>query len=213
MFPRLNKYKKNNSSEESHNLHSLTWLRQQGSSSDYHSYSLTSLKFPPANWRVTQKSQFLLHLVLATVNFGSGVRVSVWKTRWSRFSVYSVTPCQPEDTHTENSTKTTDINYSSHPPPTPPERVRWLFDLGYCLLQALMARNAFGSTFLEGISTPPSLPAQSRAFLHQTDKGKPNPWHLFQLWLLQLSTQRNIWILMCTLSLIGLMWWFRMWII
>ncbi len=115
-------------------------------------------------------------------------------------------------THTENSTKTTDINYSSQPFP-PLERVRWLFDLGYCLLQALRVGNAFGSTFLEGISTPPSLPARSSTLFHRTDKGKPNSWHLFQLWLLQLSTQRNIWILMCTLSLIGLMWWFRMWII
>ncbi len=45
------------------------------------------------------------------------------------------------------------------------------------------------ATFLEGISTPPSLPARSCAFLHRTDKGKPNSWQL-----LQLSTQINIWI-------------------
>ncbi len=76
-------------------------------------------------------------------------------------------------THTENSTKTTDINYSSQPFP-PLERVRWLFDLGYCLLQALRVGNAFGSTFLEGISTPPSLPARSSTLFHRTDKGKPN---------------------------------------
>ncbi len=31
-------------------------------------------------------------------------------------TINSVTQCQPEDTHTENSTKTTDINYSPSPP-------------------------------------------------------------------------------------------------
>lgn len=52
-------------------------LQQQRS--DNHSYSLTSLKFLPASWRETHKSQFLLNLVLTTVNFGHGLPIC--KTR------------------------------------------------------------------------------------------------------------------------------------
>ncbi len=63
-----------------------------------------------------------------------------------------------------NSTVSTRHRKNQRLSKTPPlERVRWLSDLGYCLLQALMASNAFGSTFLEDISTPP-LQHKSRPF-------------------------------------------------
>ncbi len=73
-----------------------------------------------------------------------------------------VTQCQPEDTHRQLSAKG---RRSTDPITNFRAKVR---------TAPGMALDAFMSTFLEGISTPPSLPARSCAFLHRTDKGKPN---------------------------------------
>ncbi len=100
-----------------------------------------------------------------------------------------------EHTHREFN-PATDMNYSSSSPSLQKGEGQLIPSLTFvqryeCLREWLWTPSSLHS---RAYFNPPPHLTQSRTLLHRTDQGKPNSWQLFQLWLLQLSTQINIWI-------------------